>query len=219
MSWKKKFNFGENVRWPVAPGNYIVGYPNSSVAICTLGTKIDVDASFAIKGRCMTENLGIEKVIVNIISNLNIRFLLLCGSEVAGHYTGECFKALHKYGVNPDSRRIIKAPGPIPIIGNIPLKAVERFRSQVDIVDLIGVMEPAKIKRAVFNCVENNPGAYPSYPFIVKFERELVRPTLTSYDVSVLPEYRIGLDPFTSLVGIDYKIKGVECSSSSNHTD
>ncbi len=207
MSSKKEFNLREDLRWPVVPGNYVVGDATCSVAICTLSTKIDVDTSFAIKGKCMTENIGIEKVILNIISNPNIRFLILCGFEVPGHYTGECFKALKKYGVNLNSRRITKALGPIPIIGNLPLKAIERFRSQIEIVDLIGIKDPTKIKKVVLTCVENNPGTYPVAPFIVKARRELVQPQLLSYKVSILPEYKIGLDPFTSMIGIDVKIK------------
>ncbi len=207
MSSKKKFNLREDLRWPVVPGNYVVGDATCSVAICTLSTKIAVDTPFAIKGKCMTENIGIEKVILNIISNPNIRFLILCGFEVPGHYTGECFKTLKKYGINLDSKRINKAIGPIPILGNLPLKAIERFRSQIEIVDLIGVRDPTKIKRVVLNCVENNPGTYPAAPFIVKAKRKLVQPQLISYNVSVLPEYKIGLDPFTSMIGIDVKIK------------
>ncbi len=42
-----------------------------------------------------TENLGLEKVIANIISNPNIRFILLCGTEVKGHLSGQTLAALH----------------------------------------------------------------------------------------------------------------------------
>ena len=52
----------------------------------------------AIAGPCKTENLGIEKVVANIISNPNIRFLILAGAEVQGHITGQSFKALHENG-------------------------------------------------------------------------------------------------------------------------
>lgn len=207
MSFENKFNLREDVRWPIVPGNYVVGESNCSVAICTLGTKIDVDLPFAIKGKCMTENIGIEKVIMNIISNSNIRFLILCGIEVPGHHTGDGFKALKKYGVNPDSKRINKAQGPIPIIGNLPLKAIERFRKQIEIVDLIGIIDPKEIHRVVLNCIDKNLGTYQAAPFIVKARKQLVQPHVITYNVSVLPEYKVGLNPFTSIIGIEVMIE------------
>jgi len=207
LSSKKELKLRENEKWPFVPGNYVIGDVNCSVAICTLRTKIDVDTLFAIKGKCMTENIGIENVIMNIISNPNIRFLILCGSEVPGHYTGECFKALKKYGVNPNSRRINKARGPIPIIGNLPLKAIERFRNQIEIMDLIGIRDPKEINRVVLNCIKKNPGTYQAAPYIIKTRRKMIQPRLIKYDISILPEYKIGLDPFTSTIGIDIKTK------------
>ena len=149
MSYKSGYAVNDNIKWPIATGRYVVGDPESSVAICTLASELDADLAFAIKGSCKTENLGIEKVIVNIISNPNIRFLILCGSEVTGHKTGKCFKALKEFGVDSRSKRIIYAPGPIPILGNLPSEAIERFRKQVEIVDLIGVEDLNEIRRVI----------------------------------------------------------------------
>ena len=75
------------------------------------------DAGAAICGSCKTENLGLEKVIANIISNPNIRFLLLCGTEVKGHLAGQTFAALHKGGVKDG--RVVGAEGAIPFIENL----------------------------------------------------------------------------------------------------
>ena len=81
--------------WPVISGDYIVGDPESPVAVTTLASHIEAELSgAAIAGPCKTENLGIEKVVANIISNPNIRFLILAGAEVQGHITGQSFKAL-----------------------------------------------------------------------------------------------------------------------------
>lgn len=71
--------------WPVITGDYIVGDPESPVAVATLASHIEEipsTAGAAIAGPCKTENLGIEKVVANIISNPNIRYLMLCGAEV-----------------------------------------------------------------------------------------------------------------------------------------
>lgn len=201
MSAKNGYAAKNSRKWPIAAGRYVVGDPESSVAICTLASELDVDLTFAIKGSCTTENLGIEKVIVNIISNPNIRFLILCGSEVAGHKTGKCFKALKEFGVDPRSRRIIQAPGPIPILGNLPSEAIERFRKQVEIVDLIGVEDLNEIRRALYKCLKKEVKPYPDLPYIVKLEGEVTRSAFYSQDITVLPEYGIGLDTFTGLLG------------------
>ena len=206
MSSKKENLVSKEVKWPVVPGTYIVGDTACSVAICTLSSKIKMDLPFAIKGTCMTENIGIEKVILNLISNPHIRFLILCGDEVPGHYTGACLKALLKYGIAPDSKKIRKALGPIPILGNLPIPAIERFRHQVEIVDLIGINDPLEIQRMSLNCVQKKVEKYPAPPFIVQAKPTMLQPEIISYNVSILPEYRIGLDPFTSRVGREVKI-------------
>ena len=50
--------------WPVVSGDYIVGDPESPVAVTTLASHnedIPAAAGAAIAGPCKTENLGIEK--------------------------------------------------------------------------------------------------------------------------------------------------------------
>jgi tetrahydromethanopterin S-methyltransferase subunit A len=109
--------------WPVINGDYVTGDPESPVAVATLASHIEqipVDAGAAIAGPCKTENLGIEKMISNLISNPNLRFLILCGSEVQGHVTGQSIMALHENGVDPEKRSIVGAHGAIPYIENVP---------------------------------------------------------------------------------------------------
>ena len=100
--------------WPVISGDYIVGDPESPVAVTTLASHIEAELSgAAIAGPCKTENLGIEKVVANIISNPNIRFLILAGAEVQGHITGQSIQALYDNGADPDKKKIIGATGAI----------------------------------------------------------------------------------------------------------
>ena len=97
--------------WPVISGDYIVGDPESPVAVTTLASHIEADLSgAAIAGPCKTENLGIEKVVANIISNPNIRFLILAGAEVQGHITGQSFKALHEMVLTLTRRKLLVQP-------------------------------------------------------------------------------------------------------------
>ncbi|MFW9927592.1 MAG: tetrahydromethanopterin S-methyltransferase subunit A, partial [Candidatus Thorarchaeota archaeon] len=100
--------------WPPVPGDFEVKDPTKCVAVCTLGKKIEVDADYAIIGTCKTENIGIERVIINIISNPNIRYLILAGPEVPGHLTGRSLRALYHNGVDRETRKIIDAEGAIP---------------------------------------------------------------------------------------------------------
>lgn len=159
--------------WPVVNGDYIVGDPESPVAATTLASHIEdvpVEAGAAIAGPCKTENLGIEKMIANLISNPNIRFLILCGSEVQGHITGQSIEALHQNGVDPDKRNIIGATGAIPYIENIPDEGIERFQKQLEIVNLIDVEDADAIKTKVKECIEKDPGAFEEEAMIIKVE-------------------------------------------------
>lgn len=157
--------------WPVINGDYVVGDPESPVAAATLASHIEqipVDAGAAIAGPCKTENLGIEKMMANLISNPNIRFLVLCGSEVQGHITGQSIEALHANGVDPEKRKIVDATGAIPFIENIPDEGIERFQQQLEIVSIIDTEDAAAIQSKVKECIEKDPGSYEEESLILK---------------------------------------------------
>lgn len=157
--------------WPVISGDYIVGDPESPVAVTTLASHIEAELSgAAIAGPCKTENLGVEKVVANIISNPNIRFLILAGAEVQGHITGQSFKALHENGADPDKKKIIGATGAIPFVENVPLDGVERFQQQLEIVDLIDTEDVGAIQAKINECVEKDPGAFEEEAMVISVE-------------------------------------------------
>lgn len=148
--------------WPLVNGDYMLGDPQSCVAGATLASHIEnvlIDAGAAIAGPCKTENLGVEKMMANIISNPNIRFLILCGSEVQGHVTGQSIVALHENGVDSEKRKIIGAVGAIPFIENIPDEAIERFQVQLELINMIDTEDPDLIQTKVKECIESDPGA------------------------------------------------------------
>lgn len=159
--------------WPVINGDYVVGDPESPVAAATLASHIEqipVDAGAAIAGPCKTENLGIEKMMANLISNPNIRFLVLCGSEVQGHITGQSIEALHANGVDPEKRKIVDATGAIPFIENIPDEGIERFQQQLEIVSIIDTEDAAAIQSKIKECIEKDPGAFEEEAMVIKVE-------------------------------------------------
>ena len=159
--------------WPVINGDYEVGDPESPVAATTLASHIEsipVDAGAAIAGPCKTENLGIEEMLANLISNPNIRFLILTGSEVQGHITGQSIEALHANGVDPEKRKIIDATGAIPFIENIPDEGIERFQQQMEIVSIIDVEDAATIQSKVKECIDKDPGAFEEEAMVIEVE-------------------------------------------------
>ena len=157
--------------WPHIVGDYVVGDEESPVAVVTLGSHMEdepVKAGAAISGPLHTENLGIEKVVGNVIANPNLRFLLVCGAEVMGHITGQTMKALHENGVDGETGRIMGATGAIPYIENMPEEAIERFRRQVELVDMVDVEDPDSIAAMIQECVVHDSGAMEEEPLILK---------------------------------------------------
>jgi len=156
--------------WPTIKGEYDVGNVENCVAVITLGSHLpggpQLDAGAAITGPCKTENLGIEKVVAHIISNPNLRFLLVTGSEVKGHITGQAMVSMHANGV--EDNRIVGATGAIPYIENINEEAMERFQQQVECVELIGTEDMGQITGKIKELATKDPGAFDGEPIIME---------------------------------------------------
>jgi tetrahydromethanopterin S-methyltransferase subunit A len=127
--------------WPLVSGRYIVGNPARSVAICTLASSDLVDQigareEIAIVGRLYTLNLGLEKLVWNIIANPAIRFLLLCGDDTTTSIS-QGIVHLHARGFDAE-HRIPEVRGYQPIVPNLTSEEVSAFQQQVELVSLIG---------------------------------------------------------------------------------
>lgn len=134
------------VSWPVVNGDYEIGSPESPIAIVVIGRgSVEIPRDkYAIKGTLKTENMGLEKVIVNIISNPRIRFIIICGKEEFGHFPANAIYSLCKDGVD-ERKRIVGARSAIPYLCNITPEAVQRFREQVELVDLVDPKDSEEI--------------------------------------------------------------------------
>src|SRR5512136_1621142 len=156
--------------WPLIKGDYISGDANSPVAVVTMGSHLDekgiCDAGAALCGSCKTENLGLEKVIANVISNPNIRFILFCGTEVKGHLSGNTFAALHKNGVKDG--RVVGAEGAIPFIENLSDAHIKRFQEQTEIVNIMESEDVGAIKAKINELKGRDPGAFAGDPVVVE---------------------------------------------------
>lgn len=160
--------------WPLVTGDYEVGDPQSCVAISSNGSYFHMEhlKGVAIQGPDKTENIGLEKIITNVISNPNIRFLIAGGAEVPGHVSGGTLIALVKGGVDPSSHKVVGSTGAIPFIENLPDEAVARFRDQIEVIDMIGEEDYGKINAKVQELIARDPGAYPEDAMVVKIGGE-----------------------------------------------
>lgn len=156
--------------WPVVKGEYEAGNPENPVAVTTCGSHLkgapQLAAGASITGPHKTENLGIEKIVANIISNPNIRFMLVTGAEVKGHISGEAIIMLHKNGVKDN--RIVKASGAIPYIENLPDDAIKRFQAQVQVVEMIGTEDEGAIVSKIKELAAADPGAFAGEPMLIQ---------------------------------------------------
>lgn len=179
--------------WPPLPGDYRIKTFMAPVAVCTLNSPEIMDAlvetapvGLAIAGTMRTENLGIERLVHNVLSNPNIRFLVVCGADTEGtigHLPGRSLAALHRNGT--DNRgRIIEAPGRRPIIKNLELSLVDAFRRRIEFVNMIGEVDVMSIASVVARCAERDPG--PAEPLEV---------SSTVHVVAATEPERLVLDP------------------------
>ncbi|OIP27970.1 MAG: hypothetical protein CO103_08180 [Chloroflexi bacterium CG_4_9_14_3_um_filter_45_9] len=196
--------------YPPEEGRYVRGNDYSPVAVCVILDTFDfaippelnelvmvsVDLGAALSGMLQTENIGLEKMICNIVANPNIRYIVLCGRESAGHLPGESLLALKENGVT-ETKQIVGTRAPTPHLYNIPLELIERFNQQiVSVINLlcqpgekdtkVPGLSPEVIKKAVGSCYQEESvlfmgyrlhdiGAYPEPAMCYKIASKLTR--------------------------------------------
>ena len=115
--------------YPPEEGRYVRGNDLSPVAVCVILkwpddeipegierlVRVGVETGAALAGTLQTENIGIEKMICNLVANPNIRYLVVCGPESPGHAVGQSLKALSLNGLDKD-HRIIGSEAPTPYL-------------------------------------------------------------------------------------------------------
>lgn len=150
--------------WPIVKGDYTVGNPESRIAVVTLASQINSLPEAALWGSSKTENLGVEKIIINTISNSNIRYILICGKESRGHLAGHSLLAIHANGID-EKGRIVGSEGAIPFIENISREAVKRFQQQIVLLDRIGLTNLEEIMKIVKEYKDQGE-VYPEEPLV-----------------------------------------------------
>jgi tetrahydromethanopterin S-methyltransferase subunit A len=194
--------------YPPEEGRYLRGNDLSPVAVIAILDTFDfkippeltkliqvaIESGAALAGTLQTENIGIEKVISNIVANPNIRYIVICWRESQGHLTADTLIKLIENGVKNDKRRtIIGASAPTPYLPNISHESIMRFRKQITIVNLLSDddlkrgMYPEMVKKAVQACIQEeptefleyklfDPGAWPEPPIVRKIVMRVTEP-------------------------------------------
>ena len=186
--------------YPPEEGCYLRGNDYSPVAVVVILrwmreqtppeienlVRVGVESGGALAGTLQTENVGLEKVICNIVSNPNIRYLVVCGPESPGHLVGDAILALAAHGVD-SNKRIVGAEAMTPYLFNIPDEYVQRFRKQVTVIDLVNEGSPEVLREAVAACYQeeltsfrdytlHDPGAYDGPPLAGKITWRVTQP-------------------------------------------
>lgn len=207
-------------KYPPEDGCYLRGNDYSPVAVAVILkwnreetppaieqlVRTSVESGAALAGTLQTENIGLEKVICNIVANANIRFLIVCGPESPGHLVGDAILALAKNGVD-ERKRIIGAEALTPFLYNLPPEYVDRFRSQLTVIDLVNEGSPDVLRQAVWSCYQEaptpfrdyelyDPGAYPAAPLSGKIRWNITKPGREPVD----EEGRAGVERLRALM-------------------
>jgi len=159
--------------WPLITGEYEAGNPESPVAVCTCGSHMHnselIAAGAALVGPCKTENIGIEKMTANMVSNPNIRYLILTGMEVKGHVTGQCMEAFLTNGIDKEGK-IIGSTGAIPFIQNLTEESIERIKAQVKPVMMMNTEDMGAISAKIKELISQDPGALDVEPMRIEIK-------------------------------------------------
>jgi len=161
----------ENEYYPWG-GEFTVCKTNGCVAVVMLQIDYTPPSDVAIFGPLKTENIGIEKIVANVISNPYIRYLVVCGEDIRGHRSGSSLVALHRYGID-ERHKIINAPGAIPYIENLKSEAIERFSAQVEVIDLIGVRDNRKVDETIEECIRRSPSSFGDPYIAIRIKAEV----------------------------------------------
>jgi tetrahydromethanopterin S-methyltransferase subunit A len=147
-----------------------------------------VESGAALAGTLQTENIGIEKIVLNVVANPNIRYVIVFGPESPGHLAGGALLALARNGLD-DRKRIIGSESLTPYLFNIEREHVERFRKQITMIDLLNEGAPEVLRQAVVACYQEtptpfrdyvlqDPGAWPEPPLDARITWRVNRPEL-----------------------------------------
>ena len=143
----------ENERWPIEPGDYMLGSPESPLAISTLSdeelfgllAKRMDRGKYAILGMTRTQNIGVEKLVRNVAANPRITLLALVGRDSEEAPVAPVILELSRRGLDDGLGLLVG--GRRVRLSNLSPEEVDEFRRRVQVVDLSGSRDPEVILR------------------------------------------------------------------------
>ncbi|MGH9975193.1 MAG: tetrahydromethanopterin S-methyltransferase subunit A [Nitrososphaeraceae archaeon] len=124
-----------------------------TLAICTLSdmnllkeimASKEIMHNIFLVGRLLSENRGIDNILKTAHNYPRLRYLILCGKDVKGHLPGQALISLYNYGTSEEGY-IVGARGSNPKLKSTK-EAISYFRTNIEIVDLIGSRNIWQIK-------------------------------------------------------------------------
>jgi tetrahydromethanopterin S-methyltransferase subunit A len=131
------------------------GNSDSVIAVCTLSSldllkKIansDILQQVSIVGRLLSENKGIDAIILHVNKNKKIKTIIVCGKEVWGHKAGHSLFELHNNGID-NTGRIIGSTSPDPYL-TVSQSQINYFRNEINLVNMTNETNFNKIKQKI----------------------------------------------------------------------
>ena len=139
---------------PISEEHYF-GNPNSDIAICTLSsigllkqiTNSNIFDRISIAGRLLSENKGIDQIILYLNKNKKIKKLIVCGKEVHGHKAGDSLYRLYQHGIDYKGR-IIHSNSPDPHL-TVSKSQIAYFQKEINFINMINETDLNKIKQKI----------------------------------------------------------------------
>lgn len=135
--------------WKIKTGNVTIGNPESPVAIITLTSDLHFPKDkICAYGKMRTENLGVENVVANVITNPNIKYIIVCGKDSKANMSGQTILSLYKNGFDKE-KKVIGSKGATPFVQHLTKNMLKKFQKQITPIDMIGVTNKKKIMEKV----------------------------------------------------------------------
>lgn len=128
-----------------------------TLAVCTLSSlnllqaisKDDIMNKIVIAGRLYSENKGLDDLILYCTNYNTLKYLVVCGQDTRGHYSGDALVKLMLHGIDSQGH-IINTKAARPYL-TLKAEVVEKFRKKIKLIDMRGVCKLEEIKLKINN--------------------------------------------------------------------
>lgn len=82
--------------------------------------------------------------------------MIVAGKEAKEHYPGDALLSFMLNGID-ENRYIIGTKAPTAMLKNLPLEAIQRFREQLTLIDLLDIEDVEVLRKAVIASYQERP--------------------------------------------------------------